>query len=108
MANGAEDIGLLLVHGVGEQRPLDHLRTVAKELASSVAKSPGLARIAIVDDSGESSRIRIDAVFRRSGEEQQVRLHLHEVCWGDLGIRGGLFEHVKFWLWGLGQWAAED
>lgn len=108
-----EEIGLLLVHGMGEQRPLEHLQGTARELASHISAVPGLIRLSVLDSladtekADETKSVVIDAVFRRPLGEQQVRLHLHEVWWADLGIRGGLWEQVKFWFWGLGQWAAE-
>lgn len=108
MISKTENIGVLLVHGMGEQEPLEHLGGSAKELATFVADAPGLIRLNILDDMGSPSKsVTIDAVFRREGGEERVRLHLHEVWWADLGIHGGLFEQLKFWLWGLGQWAAE-
>lgn len=107
MARTREDIGLLLVHGMGEQKPLDHLRSSAREMASFIATSPGLIRLHVRDDLDESESVTIDAVFKcKGGVEEQIRFHLHEVFWADLGIRGGLLEQARFWLWGLGQWAA--
>lgn len=118
MARTTEDVGLLLVHGMGEQAHYDHLRSTARQLAASISDSKGLIRLNIRDETedekapaankadGERGAIIIDAVFRRDGAEEQIRLHLHEVWWADLGIRGGLVPQLKFWIWGLGQWAA--
>ena len=104
MADQKEEIGILLVHGMGEQKQYDHLDSSARELASFVAGAPGLVRYSIVSRSADSPSITLDASFHGG---RRVRLHLHEVWWADLGIRGGIAEQVKFWLWGLGQWAAE-
>lgn len=103
-------IGLLLVHGVGEQEPLDHLKTSARELASYISATEGLIRLSVIEDLEVAQSILVDAVFeRRDGEtsrRRRVRIELKEVFWADLGIKGGLVEQLKFWLWGLGQWAA--
>lgn len=107
MAGAEQDIGLLLVHGMGEQKRLDHLMTSAREYASFIAAAPGLRKLSIVTAPPEEAKVTIDAVFDRDGVGERVRLHLHEVWWADLGISGGVVEQVKFWLWGLGQWAAE-
>ncbi|HMG48248.1 MAG TPA: hypothetical protein VK614_12400 [Allosphingosinicella sp.] len=107
MARKAEDIGLLVVHGMGEQKKLEHLTGSARELASFIATDPDLIRMNVDDESDGDGTITIDGIFNRGDGEEQVRLHIREVWWADLGIRGGLFEQAKFWFWGLGQWAAE-
>jgi hypothetical protein len=107
MARKTEDLGVLLVHGMGEQKPFEHLRITARQMASFVAAAPGLVRLSVSDEVATSGKITLDATFRRDGGDERVRLHLHEAWWADLGISGGVLEHVKFWLWGLGQWAAQ-
>lgn len=47
MARPREEIGILLVHGMGEQKPREHLRTSAKELASFIAADPANANLDI-------------------------------------------------------------
>lgn len=101
------DYGVLLLHGMGEQKRLEHLRASARELASAVAGEPDLQRISIIDRmDGANSSVAIEAVFLRDGTEERIRLNLVEIWWADLGIGGGILEHLKFWRWGLGQWAA--
>lgn len=112
MAEAVEEVGLLLVHGMGEQRRQEHLKTTARELASYIAQSKDLIGLSIADvteepDGQVRAPIVIDAEYRGEGGPRRVRLHLHEAWWADLGIKGGFLEHVKFWFWGLGQWAAE-
>lgn len=112
MAEAVEEVGLLLVHGMGEQRRQEHLKTTARELASYIAQSNDLIGLSIADvteepDGQVRAPIVIDAEYRGEGGPRRVRLHLHEAWWADLGIKGGFLEHVKFWFWGLGQWAAE-
>jgi len=112
MARTTEDIGLLFVHGVGEQKKREHLTICAREFAALVAESEGLIRLDVRDECDEDGRFTIDAVYRRGPligppDMVQVRLHLHEVWWADLGASGGLGEQIRFWLWSLGQWAAQ-
>ena len=114
MERPAQDVGIILVHGVGEQAQLDHLRSIARDLASYIGQEKTLLRLAICDHtidapaSGpDAGTIVVDAVVEDAkAGERRVRLHLHEVWWADLGMRGGLFDHLRFWLWALGQWAA--
>jgi hypothetical protein len=108
MAATRDDIGLLLIHGIGEQKQLDHLRETAREVASLVAESPSVVRLAVRDQTArDNPEIVVEATVRKNGAERQVALHLHEVWWADLGMKAGVLQQVRFWLWGLGQWAAE-
>jgi hypothetical protein len=94
---------------MGEQKPLEHLRASARELASFIASEPGLVAIDVTDRSESDGCITIDAIFKRGSPQrkERTRLHLHEVFWADLGISGGVLEQAAFWLWGLGQWGAQ-
>lgn len=109
MAEKPEQIGLLLVHGVGEQQEWEHLRLTANEIASYVGSSPGLIRLNVDDQCASQGQITIDATFMPAGSRAQrrVQLHCREVWWANLGMHGGLVKQVAFWFWGLGQWAAE-
>jgi hypothetical protein len=112
MARTTENIGLLFVHGIGEQKKLEHLTACAREFAALVAESDGLIRLDVRDECEKAGRFTIDAVYARRpriGPPDRVRiqLHLHEVWWADLGASGGLGEQIRFWLWSLGQWAAQ-
>lgn len=104
-----EEVGLLLVHGIGEQKKLEHLRCTAGEIASYVGSTAGLVRLGVDDRSETAGEITIDATFISPGStgQRRVRLHCREVWWADLGISGGMVEEAAFWLWGLGQWAAQ-
>ena len=107
MARTTEDIGLLFVHGIGEQKKNEHLTACAREFAALVAESEGLIRLEVRDECATEARFTIDAVYRRGKDEEQVRLHLHEAWWADLGASGGPGEQIRFWLWSLGQWGAQ-
>jgi len=107
MAAKIEEIGLLLVHGIGEQKRLEHLRCTTKEIASYVQSTPGLIRLAVDDQSEAKGLIILDVMFSDQGKKRRIRLNCQEVWWADLGMRGGPLAETAFWLWGLGQWAAE-
>ena len=112
MARTTENIGLLFVHGIGEQKKLEHLTACAREFAALVAESDGLIRLDVRDECEKAGRFTIDAVYARGPrigppDRVRVQLHLHEVWWADLGASGGLGEQIRFWLWSLGQWAAQ-
>ena len=102
-----ENVGLLLVHGIGEQKKLEHLRCTAGEFASALSGRPDVVRMALIDQTDDKDFPEIIVDAKLSDGKRHVRFHLHEVWWADLGFRGGFLEQARFWSWGLGQWAEE-
>jgi len=117
-------IGLLFVHGIGQQKPWEHLRKTAARLAELLRVHPHRdAHVSIVDRTHEWDDPRERPCIRGEGEDEHpaapmtihyrvpdkdidVAFECHEVWWADLGKRRGLGEAISFWLWGLGQWNA--
>lgn len=114
----AKKVGLLFVHGIGEQTRWEHLRNSVSELVDLLRMhgTPGVS-VSVIDrtdgwniPAGEPS-IERDAPITvslrpRDGITCAIDFECHEVWWSDLGIRLTLFESIRFWIWGLGQWAA--
>jgi hypothetical protein len=109
-----ESIGLLFVHGIGEQRRWDYLKSSIQQLSELMLQNEDRPRISVIDRTGDWAH--------RPGEqhpdgiapitlmvttaEKQTSFECHEVWWADLGARAGIGDAVTFWLWGLGQWSA--
>jgi hypothetical protein len=108
-----EHVGLLFVHGIGEQKRFEHLQNTIKELTAHL----GDVRFTIdlnVKSAGERapddvSFDRADAPIRFTvvTANNVIVFHCHEVWWSDLGIGGGLTAQLRFWIWALGQWYAK-
>lgn len=118
-ASPAETVGLLFVHGIGEQKRWAHLRQSVIELAELLRLFSGpKASISIIDRTdtwtGEPGEPNLDdpapiALRWRQPPEaggRAIDFECHEVWWADLAMRTGLFDSIRFWIWGLGQWAA--
>ena len=117
-------IGLLFVHGIGQQKPWEHLHKSAAQLTELLRVHPhNDASVSIVDRTDEWDETPERPRIRNAGEGEHpaapitihyrvpetgvaVDFECHEVWWADLGKRRGLAEAIKFWLWGLGQWNA--
>ena len=111
-------VGLLFVHGIGEQERFDHLRRSVGELAE-IIKGEGKRRVTVTDRT-EGWKREPDApefgayatapmtvhLYDQAETDPVVQIDCHEVWWGDLGARTTLSETIGFWSWGLGQWAA--
>src|SRR5881628_382646 len=94
------NIGLLLVHGIGEQQKLAHLRETANELKCAINGSPGLVSVNSIDNTAASEpNIILEAVVHDPGatQDRTIRLHCYEVWWADLGAQGNLWDQFGFW-----------
>ena len=114
MPDAARHVGLLFVHGIGEQKRFDHVRAEATWLAELIRCTHADAQVSTVDrtatwphPAGEPG-LEHDAPVTLSVVVAGARTdyHCHEVWWADLGKRSSLGESVAFWTWGLGQWSA--
>ena len=113
-AAGRERIGLLFVHGIGEQKRWDHLKSSAHEFAELLLQCGNRVRVTVLDrtdnwdrspgDPDPTGLAPITIMF--TSDERRVDFECHEVWWADLGSPSGLFDVLTFWLWGLGQWGA--
>ncbi len=109
----SKTVGLLFVHGIGQQQPFEHLTSSVSEIAE-LLKRDGQTSCAVVD---RTPGLKFDASNPTALGEAPVtltvsraghvtRFECHEVYWADLGARDGIVDTIRFWFWGLGQWAA--
>ena len=113
-----ERIGVLLVHGVGEQGALQHLEQTTAQLVEALKAMPDQPKVDIRTMSGgghgpENLRgvppyspdptVAIDLRFK----DREATLELNEVWWADLDEPDDWRGTIRFWLWGLGQWIAK-
>lgn len=112
-ASGNERIGIVLVHGVGEQRRFEHLSAettqlilALKSMGYRVSVEPNTTQDSALFAEHESWRadgvapLRVDAVR----DQCCTSFFIHEVWWADLDDKNTLWNQVKFWFWGLGMW----
>ena len=117
-----ERIGIVLVHGIGEQGRFEHLSSEVRDLLAAFDADPNVrctvdtrsTRDSAVGAQQESwlaetgAPVRIDIRYvDGEGEKQQQSLDIHEVWWADLDDKATLWNRVKFWFWGLGMWRAK-
>jgi len=133
-ATTAERIGVLLVHGVGEQKRFQHLNAEVAAIVTALRQNSG-------DDDGQNRvRVRVatrpdspflddNETWRGDGPTVSVDLYesgpsstlvhtktidFHEIWWADLdetperhGFWATIRWYIQFWYWGLTQWAAK-
>lgn len=109
-----ERVGLLFVHGIGEQARWDHLRASALELAELLRQRGDACTVTVADRTGEwqlppggpHPEALSPLTLTYASADRQIEFECDEVWWADLGTRSGLNDTITFWLWGLGQWSA--
>lgn len=111
-----ERIGIVLVHGVGEQRRFEHLDWQGREIIRAIARlSAGDYTVEISSaatgafhadqdtwSAGPAGPVRM---LLRRGDAVTHELHFHEVWWADVNERYSLAKQLRFWAWGLAVWA---
>ena len=123
-----ERIGIVLVHGIGEQRRFQHLdsqmryllralrvlekKGLVQEMSVDIAWSPAAAFAADQDtwQSGQkpSITVTIDHTLRGPAAPTRTKLLVHEVWWADVNEPYSLGKQFRFWLWGLAAWTIPE
>jgi hypothetical protein len=107
-----ERIGIILVHGIGEQRRFEHLEGQGRLLVDALRRRRGAeVTVDILSATGASYRseqntwgsspsVRIGV--KEAGQYQDI--FLHEVWWADVNEPYSIAKQLRFWLWGLSVW----
>ena len=111
-------VGLVLVHGIGEQRRFQHLDSQLRDLLRALGK---LGHHATVDINGSGSAafhaeqdtwnagpgasVVVSLRSRTPSDPVTHELHVHEVWWADINEPYSIAKQVRFWFWGLAVWA---
>jgi len=119
---GPERIGLVLVHGIGEQRRFQHLDGQLRDLIRALHGLQLLGRIERVSvdispsggaafqaeqdtwNAGPEASVSVVVEHALKGKREETRLLIHEVWWADVNEPYSLAKQFRFWLWGLAVW----
>lgn len=114
-----EQVGLLFVHGVGEQKRWEHLRSSVGEFAELMRLTGSRSHVVLIDRTADwlwlpgrphpEGLAPVTLVYDgvdESGEHRRIHFQCFEVWWAEMGAGTTIQEKVVFWLWGLGQWCA--
>ena len=121
----AERVGLLVVHGIGQQQRFETAAALTRALAGTLGArelqraldGAGATNFDIFDRTSERTAEELDCpspdaadspyeILAQGLDGAQTHVHVHEVWWADLGDSNTLTEQFRFWVWALGQWLA--
>jgi hypothetical protein len=120
---GDEEIGVILVHGIGEQRRFDHLDGQTRFLINALADlevdgevdqftvtinpqaAAGFRAQSDTWVAGPDPSVTICVHHRLDGKPRWTKLQLHEVWWADVNEPYSIAKQFRFWLWALAVWS---
>jgi hypothetical protein len=109
-----EHIGVVVVHGIGEQRRFEHIDWQVRCIVSALKARPNAtvtveitratsgAYLAEHDTWGAGPTVRVVVSDPRSGK--LLHIYFHEVWWADVNEPYSLSKQLRFWGWGLSVW----
>ena len=95
-------IGILLVHGVGEQQPGEYVDSFAKVLETAATAEITGASLTkhVVNRNPGTIRLGIDP----NSNGSKTHIYLHGCDWADLDDPVTLKNRLRFWWWGFSMW----
>src|SRR5262245_11378326 len=113
-----EHIGVVVVHGIGEQRRFEHLDGQVRSIVSALRARNG-AKVTVEITGTEGGAFHAEQDTWRSGPTVRVlvddplsgklaHVHFHEVWWADINEPYSLFKQLRFWGWALSVWWYPD
>lgn len=112
------NIGVILVHGIGEQRRFEHLDWQGREIIRALKLQDGY-ETTIEIGTGPAAAFHAEQDTWAAGPNGPVRvlvrekntgcishcIHFHEVWWADVNERYSVAKQLRFWAWGLAVWS---
>jgi hypothetical protein len=113
-ANVPEKVGVLLVHGIGEQRRFEHLESEARKIIDAIIEKYGAHRhdVTTTLETGYGDGLYGEQMSWVAGRRaplhalvklpnRVVDIAFHEVWWADVNENLTLGKQLRFWFWGL-------
>jgi hypothetical protein len=112
-------IGVILVHGIGEQRRFEHLDGQARYLIKALPRLGEVEGVSVdiapsnagafqaehdTWAGGAQPSVRIAVRHRLGTDLYESRILIHEVWWADVNERYSIAKQFRFWLWALAIW----
>ncbi len=109
-----EQVGVVVVHGIGEQRRFEHIDGQVRSIVSALRARKD-AKVTVEITGGESAAFHAEQDTWGAGPTVRVLvddplsgklvyIHFHEVWWADVNEPYSLFKQLRFWRWALSVW----
>ena len=91
-----ERVGLLVVHGIGDQNRGQHVQNVAESFVKALVLQYGNDKISV-----ELPGLNGDLTIHLRDDNREATFDLVEMWWRDLGHQPRLSALIGFWLWAV-------
>jgi hypothetical protein len=111
-------VGILLIHGIGEQAQFEHLEEVVRNVATALDADKAIEAFTVCVNSSKDSAYRAKQQTWKGdetatafidveggAENTRTRLEFREVWWADLDEPSSLTTALSFWGWALSLWS---
>lgn len=106
-------IGLIMVHGIGEQGRFEHLNTHIRGVVEGLRRGGAAVTVEITsvasaafqatqDSWGSGAMPSVQLIAQQDGVTTCI--NVHEVWWANVNERYSLAKQRRFWRWGLSIW----
>ncbi|MEA5509460.1 hypothetical protein VB715_06760 [Crocosphaera sp. UHCC 0190] len=115
-----ERVGVLVVHGIGEQRKFETVEEIVRDVATALKADKTLKVRIIVNEQNTGAYAASQQTWQADDDKEPViieirddqnnltQLAFSEVWWADLGERTSLQTQMTFWGWGLSLWSRKQ
>lgn len=108
-------VGIVLVHGIGEQRRFEHLNGHIRGIIEAWREAGHGVSVEIVEGAGASFQAdqatwatgpgpTIKVVVKDQTDGKTYEVGVHEVWWADINEPYSVVKQLRFWWWGLTVW----
>ena len=114
--NKLQRVGILVVHGIGEQCQFEHLEEVVRNITSALQTDANIISAQVNINVSKDAPYRAQQqTWRGEGvptavievidtNNKQTNLEFREVWWSDLDEPNSIKTLLSFWTWGLSLW----
>lgn len=100
-------IGIICVHGIGEQPRCKHSDAVARDLVKILSSHYGSDAVSVQTSPGVNrGTVRADTTIFLKRRSILYEIDLIECWWRDLGERHGFKRIIRFWSWAITLWSS--
>jgi len=106
-------VGVIVVHGIGEQRRFEHIDGQVRSVVAALQSRNGAQSVSVEIVPGQGAAFQADqdswavgptVTVRVDDPTGPVEIDFHEVWWADVNEPYSLIKQIRFWLWGLTLW----
>lgn len=95
-------IGVILIHGIGDQERHEHVKNVARHFVDIAVHKYSSSAVSVSSEPGYKNKAPVTLhICPLNSATPKIDIDFHEVWWRDLGDQKSFGRLLKFWFWAL-------